>query len=158
MIDFLQHIRGIIMATKYEYCDKVGKAMGDRSFCSVIALATACQIPHKKAYAVMNKYGRCDRDGAYTSQTIAAIGHLGFDWKEVTDDYPKAKTPISAVKELPKDKTFMVRVSGHIFTIRNGVVEDWSEGRKHRVTHIFEITPTQSKNAQRKAKRYNKEA
>ena len=144
------------MAIKYEACDKVGKSMKDTAYCSVIALATACQIPHKKAYAMMQAQGRPHRDGAYTWQSMRAVKELGFEFEDVYSKYPNAKTPISAAKVLPKDKTFMIVVRGHIFTVRNGNVEDWTEGRKHRITDIFEIKPTQSKNAQRKAKRYNK--
>ena len=144
------------MAINYKSCAKVGAAMKDNGFCSVIALATACQIPHKKAYAVMQDQGRKHKRGAYTSQSEAAVKALGFNWYNVTEDYPEAKTPISAAKTLPKDKTFMIVVSGHIFTVRNGIVEDWTEGRKHRVKRIYEITSPMSKNAQRKAKRYGK--
>ena len=144
------------MAINYKSCAKVGAAMNDNGFCSVIALATACQIPHKKAYAVMREQGRKHKRGAYTSQSEAAVKALGFDWSNVTEDYPEVKTPVSAAANLPKNKTFMIVVSGHIFTVRNGIVEDWTEGRKHRVKRIYEIKPTMSKNAQRKAKRYGK--
>jgi hypothetical protein len=159
MIDFLQHIRGIIMAIKYKNCVSVGNSMGDRSYCSVIALATGAQIPHKKAYHVMRQYGRKHKQGAWTHESLAAFQSLGFETKLVTSDYPEVKTVITAERHLPKDKTFLITIRGHIFTMRNGVIEDWSEGRKHKIKKIFEIIPQPaklSKNAQRKAKRYNK--
>lgn len=144
------------MAIKYNSCLKVSNAMHDNNSCAVIALATATQTPHKQAYKTLEKLGRKHKDGTYTHQSLNAIEQLGFKYERVNDDYPTAKTPISAVKVLPKNKTFMVRVSGHIFTIRNGVVEDWTDGRKHRIIDIWEVKPTQSKNAKRKAKRYGK--
>ena len=70
----------------------------------------------------------------------------------------------------------MVSVSGHILAYVKGVIEDWTEGgdkakaaylahhsvampvtkaisRRH-IHAVYEVTPKQSKNAIRKAKRY----
>lgn len=168
------------MAINYKDCDAAASKMGDNGYCAPLALAVAAQVPFKKAHHVCRAHGRKTGRGTDIQIIRAALKDMGFVTKQVAinekyrfslftwftgdnitkleEEFPTVKTATSCTK-LPKDKLFLVLVRGHIFTVKGGEVQDWTEGRKHKVILVMEIEkqhkPT-GKNAKRKAKRYGK--
>ena len=110
---------------------------GDSGHCSVVAVAVSCGVGYGRALKEMSKQGRILRKGANVSQIHGAIRELGFN--VVKYDLEVNGTVSTITKKLPKLGTFIAYVRGHILTIRNGEVMDWSEGRKHRIIRVMEV-------------------
>ena len=168
------------MAINYKDCNVAAENMGDNGYCAPLALAVAAQVPFKKAHHVCRQHGRKTGRGTDVQIIRAALKTMNFKINQVAickkwahsanhwfygenvtkleEAFPTVKTATSCTN-LPKDKLFLVLVNGHIFTVKGGEVQDWTDGRKHHVVIVIEIekqhTPT-GKNAKRKAKRYGK--
>ena len=118
--------------------------------CAVKAIAIACNVPYKVAHKALANLGRRNRRGTLNSTIHTAIKQLGFNLECITFKV-KAKTVTTlAADRAVKDGFFVAFVRGHIAAIVNGQIEDWTEGKRHRVRLVYKITPSKSR-AERKA-------
>ena len=126
------------MEYSYKELARIGaKYYQDRRFCSVIAIATACNQAFGKAYHTMKRQGRPHAKGAQLFEIMGALKELGFTATKVTGfDGKQVK---SMPNLLPRTGAYMVFIRGHVLTIRNGEVCDWTEGRAHRVVNVYKI-------------------
>ena len=152
------------MSITYKSCQSAaGRPRGETNDCTVKAVAIACQMPYIKAHALMKDAGRKDGRGFNALKTNKVIEQQHFKVEIVqgkngmqANKFPKAKTISSAVKVLPKDKTYLIYSTGHVSVFRNGTLDDWAEETaRNRIIAIFEVTPMFSKNALKKMKRGN---
>ena len=119
--------------------------------CTVKAIAIACDVAYKVAHRALANAGRKRRQGCYPHEQEAALKALGF---EVEYIHFSAKT----VKTLASDPVvakghYMAWVRGHVFAVKNGKVEDWSEGRKHRIKAVGVVRPAASRKARAEMQR-----
>ena len=143
----------------YKSCLATSDTYGETKDCTVKALAIACNQPYIKAHALLSKRGRINRHGANAPQYLSALSDLGF--RAVHVPRTTAKTISSLHKQLDPSKRYIVEVSGHLLAYVNGTIEDWTgdperKPSRKRIENIMVIEPLMSKNAIRKASRYNK--
>ena len=155
----------------YLSCLPVMKKYNETNDCTVKAVSIVTNQPYMKAHALLKAHGRKNRNGTWNSQKV--VREMGFNVVRIQCE---AKTIATLSKHLDPKRRYMVSVSGHILAYVKGVIEDWTEGgdkakaaylahhgvpmpvtkaisRRH-ITTVYEVTPKQSKNAIRKAKRY----
>ena len=140
------------MAITYASCIPVSDAHHETNDCTVKAVAIATNQPYKKAHALLKEAGRKNRKGTYSHVYKRVIENMGFTVKRIETS---AKTIATLMHHLDPTKRYVCNVRGHALAVAGGKVQDWSEGRRHRIQNVWEITPIQSKNAIRKAKRYS---
>lgn len=131
------------MASKYEKMVGFAKANGEHNDCSVKAVAIACDVPYKVAHKALEKAGRKPRKGVYPHEIQAAIESLGYgvaQWQVTA----KTASKLGIDPALQKGH-FMVFVRGHVAALKDGVVEDWTQGRRHRVNKVVKVYPTHSR-------------
>jgi hypothetical protein len=122
----------------YEELRAIGmKYYNDVNFCSVISIATACQTSFGKAFHTMKREGRKTRKGVLKPQIIEGVEKLGF--KAIPLNGFEGKQVKSMPNLLPRTGAYMVFIRGHVLTIKEGQVCDWSDGRAHRVKQVFKI-------------------
>lgn len=115
----------------------------DTRACSVVALSIAAQVSYPFAQGVAKSVGRKEHRGMKIPQIHRALARLG---KAVTlvyqrqYRYQKAFTLATVTRRIPREGTFLVYTRSHVATVVNGKLEDWSEGRKHRVTSIYRVS------------------
>jgi hypothetical protein len=75
----------------------------------------------------------------FTAWAAMIYGALGFRLECV----PRGaiKTVITAERKLDWRKTYLLCTRGHVLAMHKGQVLDWTEGRSHRVTDIWEVLP-----------------
>ena len=119
---------------------------GEGSWCTVIALAVAADLPFGKARSLLYKHaGRVNGRGTYTYKLHSTLIRVGLTARLI-DDW-KGKTLISIQREFADRKgTYFIYTKGHVTCIRDGVCEDWSNnehGRKTRyaIESVYEIAP-----------------
>jgi len=105
--------------------------------CSVKATALVCNVPYSVAHEALRKAGRENRKGAYHYQTIGAISSLGFTAVKMVIP-PQVRT-IKNARLATDHRSCLVFVRGHVAAMINGKVEDWTHGRKHRITSMYQI-------------------
>jgi ABC-type bacteriocin/lantibiotic exporter with double-glycine peptidase domain len=141
------------MAINFKDCEAVSDRFRESGDCTVKALAIAGQMPYKKAHAHLAEHGRKPRKGMTLNPLKEAYEKAGLVLKQVMTG---ARTINQFEQRADKTKVYLVLTRGHIVAVRHGVVQDWTKGRRHQPKLVWEVTRKQSKNAERKAKRYGK--
>ncbi len=111
----------------------------EKNDCTVWAVHKATGIAYPDVIALFAAEGRRKGRGARTAITLAVLKKLGFLVANVTERYAHIKTVRASGNRLPESHVYLVQVANHILCIRNGVVEDWSAGRVHRVKDIWAL-------------------
>jgi len=120
----------------YEEMVKIGrKYYADAGFCSVIALASVADISFGKARAIMAKQGRKERQGALLPWITKAVESRNLKCTAIP---VQSKTMKTITRELSQGK-YLVFVRGHVAAVVDGVINDWTEGRAHRIVRVYKI-------------------
>ena len=61
-----------------------------------------------------------------------------FDDMPLVDDLPSNLTANNCTEYLDLGN-YILGCSGHVLALKNGIVEDWTDGRKNRITNIYKI-------------------
>lgn len=141
----------------YSSMVEIARSLGEKNDCAVKAIAIATGTPYAEVHAELTRQGRKRRSGTYFHQTEGAVKNLGFELQRVM---VRSATVRTIAREL-KTGTYLVRVHRHILCLKEGKVEDWSDGRLHRIVDVHRVVkagtpepvvePTVIKIGQRKA-------
>lgn len=121
----------------FEECEKQREAMGEANDCTVKALAIAGGIAYTKAHYIMKQAGRRNRRGTHTPNIKKGFELAGFKLEKVKHT---GKTVTTITQDCAKSKRYVAITRNHILAITNGIVQDWTEGRRHRIETLFEVT------------------
>jgi hypothetical protein len=130
----------------YEELAKQGRRYyNDANFCTVIALAVACDLPFGKAYHTYKRLGRDHRRGTYRETQHEALSN--FKKVAVFDIDKTAMFRDRTVNQLLKHIAnwkgrYWVYVNGHVIAIRDGVCEDWTaleRACRRKVIDVYQI-------------------
>lgn len=137
-----------------------GNAQGERNDCSVIAVAVVCGVSYATAHRAMAANGRRPRGRAEHGSTEQSVRDLGCEtrhlmgWDFSTPENVQHKTlPLYHVLRKGKTMTsiepllqrhysgrrFLIGVRGHIAAFDGQRLQDWSQGRRHKVIKIVEV-------------------
>lgn len=116
------------------------RAIRDRASCVPTALALVTGIDYEVVNAHLIKKGyRRPNIGVLEADWMRAPGELGFQMIP----YPvTAKTVRTIARELPIGRKFLVQVSRHLLAFTHGEIQDWTDGRLHKIKRVYEIIPT----------------
>lgn len=118
---------------------KTSQDVRENSDCSVKAVSILCDVPYIVAHRALKQQGRENRRGAHSIWIIRAMHSLGFAVKTV---YTTSRTMATISRDPAVQKGFYaVMVKQHIASVVNGVVEDWTAGRRHKIMEVIEVTP-----------------
>ncbi len=115
------------------------KYYNDTNNCAVVATAIAANVKYGKAFNLLKSLGRLTGTGTSCYMLAEAFNQLGFKLVQQGDRMSGWGTVSTITRKLPSKGTFIAYVSGHVLTIRDGVVMDWTEGRRHRIIGIYQV-------------------
>lgn len=121
----------------------VRDSMGESNDCSVVALSVVLDLPYADAHELMRWFGRIPGHGVSLGTIYMAIREWGAERVDVSARYRAAgvKTPITAARFMPKHGRYLLTTARHIIGYKDGVIHDWTDGRRHRIERIDLITP-----------------
>lgn len=127
---------------EFELLCRESNRINEKSDCAVKAVALVTNNDYHTSHQTLTRCGRAFRKGTPFSQTLMALKELGYR-AEVVQSGPlmRIKTVRKLdrpLKILPKDP-YLIRVNKHILAAVNGKVQDWTEGRCHRILEIYKI-------------------
>ena len=127
-------------------------AKTEQADCTVIALAVMADISYSKAHQCMEAAGRTHGKPAWVSQMKRCLSSLGFTATkvhtfEMINQYPKAHQVLRTITthhpdRFPKawkDGTYLLVCKGHVAAVKDGVLVDWTRGRKFTVRRIYKV-------------------
>ena len=120
---------------------KIGhKYYNDRNNCTVVTTAIAANVPYGKAFNLLKSLGRKTGKGVkFSLMQDCVFKDLGYRLVQQGDLMTRWGTVSTITKKLPSKGTFIAYVSGHVLTIRDGVVMDWTEGKRHRIKKVYQV-------------------
>ena len=108
--------------------------------CTVVTTAIAANVPYGKAFNLLKSLGRKTGKGVpFALIDKHVFKELGYKLIEQGDLFTSWGTVSTITTKLPSKGTFIAYVSGHVLTIRDGVVMDWTEGRRHRIKRVYQV-------------------
>ena len=116
--------------------------------CTVVATALVCNAKYEDAHAALKKYGRVKGKGAGPHIYLKACSDLGvktrwLEWSEICElarrNGARYLTSNSVVRALPPKGKYLIRTHSHLAAVVDGVMEDWTEGRRFRVKQMWEV-------------------
>lgn len=108
----------------------------DSNHCTVVGLAVACKVSYGKAFNTFKKLGRITGRGTHKGTQIMAFRDLGYELEKVDC---QAKTVTTLTKHLPSVGQYIAYVRGHMLSVDDGIVKDWSDGRRHRILAVYQV-------------------
>jgi hypothetical protein len=132
----------MIFAKSTSYADmrSVLAENGDKNFCVPLAMSIISGLDpvYVNDYLLRRSMRRKGR-GVYRDNWYRACGDLGIVLKDVTADFPKARTIRTAQRYLPVNRRYVIVQRSHVTAMIEGEVRDWAEGRCKRVQEILEV-------------------
>jgi len=108
--------------------------------CTVKALSQVCSISYEKAHNILRMMGRKGRKGTSMENVKSAVRGLGH---EVSLSKVWGKTIGNSF--IPRNKIFLIETSCHVIAAREGKALDYTEGGRHRILTVWEVTPASEK-------------
>ena len=119
----------------------------DSNCCAVVATSVAFNIDFKEAQSLYDNAGR-RRNGGTSNYVISKVVYqLKLSQAvNVTSEYPsdymsKTMTANNCVNYLDDTCNYIALTATHAIGINKGVVEDWTQGRRHKIKSLYKVTP-----------------
>lgn len=126
----------------YEKAQRLSNEVGETNDCTVKGIAIACDMPYRMVRDTLAKHGRKHRRGCYLPTQKAAIEELGFNMEAVEGI---SGTVSTLAQKLPRKGNYLAWVRGHVLAVKDGKIEDWTAGRRHRIVFVVKVTRKQRK-------------
>lgn len=127
---------------KFERLHEEARRHDETNDCSVKAYAVATDTDYATShYVLAEEAKRPNRGGPAWPRYLAAFRTMGFSLRLAHHD---AKTMVTLEREFAcKRGRYLVATSSgaHVAAIEHGEVIDWTQGRRHRVTAVWEVIP-----------------
>ena len=125
----------------YNTCLEISNSKNEKNDCGVTAIAIATGIGYDKAHKLFCLLGRKPRRGVSFNMLESAIqfivGSLP-EFKVILKPNGSQYTGVTIGKALPKGK-YILLFRGHAAALVDGVIEDWTDGRRKRILGYFKV-------------------
>jgi hypothetical protein len=131
----------------YKKAQRISAEIGEDNDCAVKAVAIACDVPYRMAHSLLKSEGRRNKRGTKTYMIHRAIKGLGFKMTEVEGQAPLkfGGTVTTLTTKVPRTGIYLAYTATHVLIVKNGKVEDWTEGRRHRIQQVYKVERIQRK-------------
>jgi len=129
------------MSELFESLDRESKILGETRDCAVKAVAIACgqEKDYRRVLELFRAKGRRNRGRTPFRVTESVVAALGCAMINVTDHFG-SKTVRTLEREMRgMSGCYLIRVRGHVLSVVDGSVHDWTQGRCHRIQSIYKI-------------------
>lgn len=134
----------------YVKVDKASIAKRESNDCSVKALSIMADIHYGIAHKIMKVGGRKNGCGATLATLMSALAVLGWKNSAVEDYFVRTIRKVGDDPAFSKGR-FLIYTSGHIVSVVDGKVEDWSADRALRIKMVWRIEPAKSRRERKAA-------
>jgi len=117
-------------------------AHGETNDCTVRTLTAVTGLSYDDCHRQLAKQGRKNRRGCHWMiEGPKAAEALGCTMRRMDYSEYRAKTMITAERDPAlRSGRFAILVRGHVAGMIDGDIVDWSQGRRHRIQAVYEVT------------------
>lgn len=123
----------------YKYLKAHSAQINERNDCTVIALCVVAKMPYAKAHAHLASHGRKARHGCHIHQWMAAYEAAGVELHEIALEAATMRSAEAELRAKYAGRKVLLRVRGHVSAWDGAKIQDWAEGRLHRIEKAFLI-------------------
>ena len=131
------------------------KSFDEKNDCAVKAVAVVANASYEEAYEALRKAGRKPRRATPLPVIFAALKSLGchatYQNNFQHNGVPMGRCPISRVKSRLmqafgangkqfRNGRYLVLTRNHILAVKDGEVQDWTDGRRHQARFAWEVS------------------
>ena len=135
------------MNEQYKLLLAEAKKLNQRNFCGPLAAAAASGIEFADSIARFEALGRNRRSGVFKYMYQQILADLGFAMVRVSEAELNRLEPSMALStnsvsrnvEAWRGKTYFARGDGHVCTIIDGEIIDWTADCRMRILELYEI-------------------
>ena len=140
----------------YKQLHQDSKDNNDNNSCTVLAGCVAFDLTYTKGNKLMTQYAdRITGRGLYRKDSIRGYKAINrflntpnkfnikvFDTRDIKSKFTNGKTMTvnNCMEYLNPKKRYILYTTDHAIVVKNGIVHDWSQGSKRRITHLIEVT------------------
>jgi hypothetical protein len=146
-----------IATSEFQSLSQEAALHNEKNDCWVKAFVVATDCTYAEARGTLGAFGRKPRHGMYRAAGLNALAHKGVNAAYVNPadmiaKYSKAKTGNYVYKSVTPHHVelypeawndghiYMLFTNGHVLTVKNGKVHDWTRGRSFRVVSIYRLS------------------
>jgi hypothetical protein len=128
---------------KWDALSVKAAAHNEHRDCTVRALTASTGLDYDVCHEAFRKLGRKNRRGVHWSPTaMKAANSVGFNMRRLLRNEYSAKTMITAERDPAlRAGRYCVLVRGHVAALVDGQIIDWTQGRRHKIQAVYEVTP-----------------
>ena len=121
------------------YSDVADKSalIGESNDCAVKAVSIVTDVPYEKVHNLFADIGRKPNGRVSNEMIIDVLDNLGYKQEEVRINRMIVSSLSKELKS-SSDK-YIYYINGHIGAVTNGVVQDWTAGRRFHVKSLHKI-------------------
>lgn len=109
----------------------------DNLCCGPIAVALVTGKTFKTAQNWLAKLGRKRGRGTPRWMTHQALKDHGYTIRRLEKLERRCRTVRTLEREVGKNRTLLVHTRRHVLAVVDGKVQDWTQGRLHRIQEIY---------------------
>lgn len=122
-----------------EVC-RASQLMEENNDCVVKVLALTTNMLYEHAWGICSAHGRKRGAGMYPKDWHAMFKARGYELRVVPPQrYNNARTGVTLARQTHMRGKFIVWYKAHVGALVNGVLLDWTNGRKKRVYEVYEV-------------------
>jgi len=120
----------------FEKLHERSKFHGEHKDCTVKMTAQVLRTSYEDAWNLLKSLGRPTRKGFYPDNIIRKLKGMGLriEWKSFN-----GIKSIKAFERMRLKGRYIIVTSNHTLYHEDGTTHDWSAGRQHHVTDIYEV-------------------
>ena len=113
------------------------KSTGDKRFCGPVAVAVLTGVSAKKAQSLLKARGRRKGQGTTVFAIKDAIKSQGLKLREAPNLKKRCRTIKTLERNISPRANLLVFTASHVLAVKDGVVQDWTTDRLHRIKRIY---------------------
>lgn len=126
------------LSIRYEALKAESKRIGERNDCTVIAFAMIYDMTYLESHSLLMRLGRQVCRG-FNAEIATRHFNLTRSMKVRPKQPNGSKYTIKTITNTIPVGKYLIFTDGHILACIDGKIYDWTEDRKHRVTHYIQV-------------------
>ena len=126
--------------TRFQKVSKRAMDNGHVKMCAPLAMSLVTGETFDDCHDMLNLLGYRPhkRTGTKNGKYSEGLHELGYNTKRHLIPH-NIKTNVTLAGRLDPTKEYVIEYSRHVAAYSNGAIEDWTDGRRHRVLGIVEV-------------------
>ena len=128
------------ISTIYKTVNESSERINEANDCAVIAMSITTGKSYTECHEAFKKAGRQDRRGVSLGMIENVIKQFGImSPMMVCQSEFRKRIPVTQAPRYFRDGKYIAITRSHALAVVDGVVHDWTNGRRHQIKYFYKI-------------------